>query len=80
MLNSIKQYRESSGYTLQTLADKCGASKAYIWELEQGKSTPSIRLAYAISSVFCVDVQKIFPDDQQYEEVVTKTVRKIKAA
>jgi putative transcriptional regulator len=80
MINHVKECRKEKGLTLQELADRSGAAKSYIWELEQGKSTPSIRLAYAIARAFGESVENIFPDDQEYEEVVVRTVRKVKAA
>ena len=77
MENKVRIYREGQGYTLQELADLCGSSKSYIWELENGRATPSIRLAYAISTALGEDdVKMIFPDDQKYEEVVVKKIRK----
>ena len=36
--NNIKKYREIRGLTLPDLATKAGVSKAFLWEIEAGKS------------------------------------------
>lgn len=34
----IKQRREQAGMSLQDLADSCGCTKSYVWDIEQGKT------------------------------------------
>lgn len=34
----IKQRRETAGMSLQDVADAVGATKGYIWEIENGKT------------------------------------------
>lgn len=41
--------RRDKGLTFQQAADKAGTSKGYWWEVESGKSIPSIEKAEAIS-------------------------------
>lgn len=43
----IKSRREQAAMSLQDLGDACGVSKAYIWEIEQGK-TVNIGLILAL--------------------------------
>lgn len=45
-----------------------GTSKSYVWEVEQGKSVPSVVLAYALSSAVGEEVQTVFPDPNDYNE------------
>lgn len=74
MLNNIRKHRKELKYTLETLANMAGTTKSYIWDLEAGKSTPNIRLAYAISKALQANVVDVFPDDQEYDEVTIKSV------
>ena len=72
MENNVKKYRLARKFTLQKLADLAGTGKSYIWELEQGKYSPSIRSAYAISKALGKTVFAVFPDDQEYETTEIK--------
>ena len=74
MINNIRKYRNSLNYTLAGLADMAGTTKSYISELEAGRSVPNVRLAYSISKALQQDVHEVFPDDQEYQEVIIKSV------
>lgn len=76
MENNLKEYRKRRSYTLQKLADCVGSSKSYIWELENKKSSPSLRISYAISRALGVNIADIFPDDQVYDQEIIKVVRR----
>ena len=53
----IKELRLRRGQTLQQVADAVGASKAHVWELENGTSkNPSIDLLRAIATHFSTTV------------------------
>jgi len=53
----VKELREGLGMSLQELADAVGASKAHIWDLEQGRSTnPSIELLKKLADKLKVSV------------------------
>lgn len=48
---SLKRNRIKKGYSLQELADKIGASKAHVWDLEQGRATnPSLEVLQKLST------------------------------
>jgi transcriptional regulator with XRE-family HTH domain len=61
----LKQLRAETGESLQEVADGCGASKAHIWELEQGKHrNPGLQLLRALSHHFNVPVAYIIGETQ----------------
>lgn len=41
--------RTAMKISLQGLADQLGTSKSYVWEIEQGRSQPTIGYAYHIA-------------------------------
>ena len=61
MKNRIKELRSiHDGMTQQELAIKVGVRRETIVFLEKGKYNPSLKLAYSISKVFSVPIEKIF--------------------
>lgn len=74
-MNNIKEFRNNAGYTLQDVADAAGIVKSYVAAVEKGVSQPTIRVAYAISKALHSDINVIFPDDNEYEQVITKKIR-----
>lgn len=53
----VKELREGLDMSLQELADAVGASKAHIWDLEQGRSAnPSIDLLTKLAKTLKVSV------------------------
>jgi putative transcriptional regulator len=68
MKNNLKKYRKSRNFTLEQVAIMAGTSKSYVWEIESGKSTPSITLAYALSGAVGEEVETVFPDTNDYNE------------
>ncbi len=51
----IESRRKENGYSLQDVADACGASKGYIWEIEDGR-TVNIGLLLAVRLAICLNL------------------------
>ncbi len=79
MENNVRKFRKEAGLTMEGLADLCDTGKSYIYDLEVGKYSPSITRAYAVSKALNKDVTEVFPDSQEYEEVVSAPKFAIKA-
>jgi len=77
MDNCLKQLRNDAGHTLQSLGDMCGISKAHMHDLENGRSCPTLRTAYAISKVLDKSVYQIWFDKTKVVEE-TITIRRVK--
>ena len=57
----IYRNREAWGLSLQALADRCGFSKAYAWELEQGRSiNPSVSTLSALAEALRIAPETLF--------------------
>ena len=51
----IARHREAWGYSLQALADRIGASKAHVWEMEQGRTVnPTAALIGRLSEALVI--------------------------
>ena len=48
----LKTKREDLGLTFQQAADLAGTSKGYWWEVESGKSIPSVEKAESFAKAF----------------------------
>lgn len=58
----IRMYRKDQNISIEELADYTGASKSYIWNLENGRvHNPGLRLCAAISDVLGIPL-----DDMAY--------------
>jgi len=74
MKNRIKVYRALHDLTQEALADKLAVTRQTILAIEKGKYDPSLDLAFRISELFCVPVEKIFlrsydgEDKPQFED------------
>jgi len=74
MKNRIKVYRALHDLTQEALADKLAVTRQTVLAIEKGKYDPSLDLAYRISDVFGVPVEKIFirgsdrEDQPQFED------------
>jgi len=56
----IKQRRETAGMSLQDVADAVGATKGYIWEIENGKTANiGLLLATRLSIALAVPVNAL---------------------
>jgi transcriptional regulator with XRE-family HTH domain len=59
----LKELRMAKKLSLQALADKVGASKAHIWELETGRSkNPSIELLTELAKALTVSVSVLIEE------------------
>ena len=76
MNNNLKNIRTAKGLSLDDLADQVNSSKSYIWELEKGKSHPSLIKAYAICHVLGHRIEDVFPDPNEYETVTITIIKK----
>lgn len=55
----IKQLRESKGYSLQDVADKCGFDKSNYHRLESGGTNPSLFTLHTVAQVLEVPVKDL---------------------
>jgi transcriptional regulator with XRE-family HTH domain len=54
---NIKKYREIRGLTLPDLAERAGVSKAFLWEIESGKSKrPGAEVLFRIADALGVTI------------------------
>lgn len=57
----IQQNREAWGLSLQDLGDRCGLSKAHVWELEQGRTlNPRVGTLSALAGALHIDPAILF--------------------
>jgi putative transcriptional regulator len=74
MKNRIKVYRALHDFTQEALAERLGVTRQTIIGIEKGKYDPSLELAFRLSEVFAVPIEKLFirkkegEDVPQYEE------------
>ncbi|MHB8164229.1 MAG: helix-turn-helix transcriptional regulator [Methanoregula sp.] len=74
MKNRIKVYRALHDLTQEALADKLAVTRQTILAIEKGKYDPSLDLAFRISELFGIPVEKIFirsaegEDTPQFED------------
>ena len=76
MKNYLKEIRTRRNMTLEGLAELCGKGKGAIWELEQQKTEPRLKTAYAIAKVLGVEVHEIWPNEVRIVEE-TLVVRRV---
>jgi transcriptional regulator with XRE-family HTH domain len=68
LATKLRALRMKKGLSLQQVADKVGASKAHIWDLETGKATnPSFELLKNLSRHFDVSVAELIGEDPAAE-------------
>ncbi len=60
-MNNLRRIRRAQDLTLQELADKCDASKSYIWDVENEESKPGLYKAYDICEALDCDIYEVFP-------------------
>jgi len=69
----LKQLRIKKNRSLQDVADAIKASKAHMWEIEQGRSkNPSMELLVGLADYFQVSVSYLIgenPDEEEAELV-----------
>ncbi len=57
----LKEYRKSRGFTLESLGNKIGKSKATVSKYETGEITPDIITMLEICNVLDINVSQLFP-------------------
>ncbi len=60
MKNRIKVYRALRNLTQEALAEQLGVTRQTILAIEKGKYDPSLELAFRISLLFRVPIDKMF--------------------
>jgi len=68
MKNRIKVYRALHNLTQELLAEQLGVTRQTILAIEKEKYDPSLELAFRISRLFRVPLEKIFFYDTQKED------------
>lgn len=64
----IKKFRVAHKLSLQDVADRVGASKAHIWELETGRAkNPTIELVTKLATCFEVGVADLVGENPEAE-------------
>lgn len=53
----MKECRTLLNLTLDQAAEKSGVSKSYVWEMENGKSEPSLRIAACLSEAYGIGLE-----------------------
>jgi len=69
MKNRIKVYRALRNLTQEALADQLGVTRQTILAIEKEKYDPSIELAFRISRLFHVPIDKMFFFDPGNEDL-----------
>jgi len=68
MHNRIKELRARDNLTQAKLADLVGVRRETIVFLEKGKYNPSLQLAYSVSRVFDLAIEKVFIFNQSTDQ------------
>jgi len=68
MKNRIKVYRALRNLTQEALADQLGVTRQTILAIEKEKYDPSLELAFRISRLFNVPIDKMFLYEKDSED------------
>ena len=68
MKNRIKVYRALRNLTQEALADQLGVTRQTILAIEKEKYDPSLELAFRISQLFKVPLDKMFFYEKECED------------
>lgn len=60
MCNNVAYYRNLLGLTQDELAMKLNISRQFISAIERGTKLPSIKLAFKISKILDIELEKLF--------------------
>ncbi|MBT4501414.1 MAG: helix-turn-helix transcriptional regulator [Gemmatimonadetes bacterium] len=67
--DNIRKYREIQGLTLPDLATQAGVSKAFLWEIESGKSKrPGAEVLFKIAQVLGVTIAHLLGREPEKTE------------
>lgn len=64
MENTLKDHRESRGWSQQRLADELGVSRQTVISLEKGRYDPSLPLAFSLATVFECRIEDLFSPEE----------------
>ena len=64
MRNRLKVLRAEKDWTQAELADRLKVSRQTVNAIEKGKYDPSLSLAFKISRVFNMPIEKVFVDEE----------------
>ena len=64
MRNRLKVLRAERDWTQAELADRLKVSRQTVNAIEKGKYDPSLSLAFKISRVFNMPIEKVFIDEE----------------
>lgn len=64
MNNRVRELRLERGWTQGDLADRLDVSRQTIYAIETGRFDPSLPLAFAISRLFKLPIEKVFDPDE----------------
>lgn len=64
MRNRLKVLRAERDWTQAELADRLRVSRQTVNAIEKGKYDPSLSLAFKISRVFNMPIEKVFIDEE----------------
>lgn len=64
MKNRLKVLRAENDWTQAELADRLKVSRQTVNAIEKGKYDPSLSLAFRISRVFKLPIEKVFTDEE----------------
>jgi putative transcriptional regulator len=65
IINQLKEFRVSRGYTQEELADAVGVSRQSINAIERGRYTPSLPLALKFARTFNCSIEDLFQLDEE---------------
>jgi putative transcriptional regulator len=69
MKNRIKVYRALRNLTQEALAEQLGVTRQTILAIEKGKYDPSLELAFRISCLFRIPIDKMFFYESESEDL-----------
>ncbi|MBZ4650925.1 helix-turn-helix transcriptional regulator [Thermosipho sp. (in: thermotogales)] len=61
-MNKIKELVEQKNIKVSEIIKKTGLSKSYVYDVINGKSTPTIGVAQKISRALGSSIAEVFPD------------------
>lgn len=60
----LRQYREMIGWTSTELAERAGISRTYLWQIEDGRSRPSLEYVQRIAQALGVSITLLLQEDR----------------
>jgi len=58
----LRQRREALGLSQHALAKKAGITQPFLWEIENGRKTPSLEVFFRLCELLEI---KLFPDEEE---------------